>query len=151
MDVEEGVTVSYDGNYSKFLEQRKIRLELWREKYDKQMRYVQEEEKWIKKAKNDPSMAQQVKAKEMALEKYKASEEWIERPPKDKKFRFRFPPAPRCGESVLQLCKLTHGYGTGKYQTLFRDVDAEVTKGERVGFIGPNGSGTFIRCLLLII
>ena len=45
------------------------------------------------------------------------------------------------GESVVQLSKLTHGYGTGKYQTLFQDVEAEVTKGERVGFIGPNGSG----------
>ena len=28
--------------------------------YDKQSRFVQEEEKWIKKAKNDPSQAQQV-------------------------------------------------------------------------------------------
>lgn len=60
VDVEEGVTVSYDGNYSKFLQQRQVRLDLWREKYERQMRHVKEEEKWIKKAKNDPSMAQQV-------------------------------------------------------------------------------------------
>jgi len=71
VDVEEGVTVSYDGNYSKFLEQRKNRLEVWRDKYDKQTRHVQEEEKWLKKARNDPNLAQQVKAKEMALDKFK--------------------------------------------------------------------------------
>ena len=64
VDVEEGTTVSYQGNYSKHLEQKRNRLEVWRDKYDKQVRFVKEEEKWIKKAKNDPNMAQQVKAKE---------------------------------------------------------------------------------------
>ena len=141
IDVEEGTTVSYDGNYSKFLEQRRIRLDLWRDKYDKQRRFVQEEEKWIKKAKNDENMAQQVKAKEAQLEKLRNSEEWVEQPPKDKKFRFRFPPSPRCGQAVLEVSKLSHGYGEGKYKTLFQDVDINVDRGDRIGFIGPNGSG----------
>ena len=146
VDVEDGKTVSYQGNYSKFLELKKNRMEVWRDKYDKQVRHVKEEEKWIKKAKNDPNMSQQVKAKETALEKYKTSEEWVEQPPKDKKFRFRFPPAPRCGQSIVEASKLTHGYGTGKYQTLFENVDVAVERGERIGFVGPNGSG---KCRLL--
>ena len=37
--------------------------------------------------------------------------------------------------------KLTHGYGDGKYKTLFQDVDIQVDRGNRVGFVGPNGSG----------
>ena len=141
VDVEDGKTVSYQGNYSKFLEQRRVRLDLWREKYEKQLRHVKEEESWIKKAKNDPNLAQQVKAKESSLEKYKSSEDWVEQPPKDKKFRFRFPAAPRCGTSVIEVNKLTHGYGDGKYKTLFQDVDIQVDRGNRVGFVGPNGSG----------
>ena len=141
VDVEDGKTVSYQGNYSKFLELKKNRMEVWRDKYDKQVRHVKEEEKWIKKAKNDPNMSQQVKAKESALEKYKTSDEWVEQPPKDKRFRFRFPPAPRCGQSIVEASKLTHGYGTGKYQTLFENVDVAVERGERIGFVGPNGSG----------
>ena len=43
---------------------------------------MKEEEGWIKKAKNDPNLSQQIKAKETALEKYKASEDWVEQPPK---------------------------------------------------------------------
>ena len=145
VDVEDGVTVTYQGNYSKFIEQRRLRLELWREKYEKQKRYVQEEEKWIKKAKADVNMAQQTRSREIALEKFKSSDDWVEQPPKDKKFRFRFPPAPRCGSSVIEVSKLSHGYGTGKYQTLFKDVDIQVNRGDRVGFVGPNGSGSFFN------
>lgn len=87
------------------------------------------------------NMAQQVKAKEGQLEKLRNSDEWIEQPPKDKKFRFRFPPSPRCGQAVLEVSKLSHGYGDGKYKTLFQDVDINVDRGDRIGFIGPNGSG----------
>jgi ATPase subunit of ABC transporter with duplicated ATPase domains len=77
----------------------------------------------------------------MALEKYRAAEGYVAPPPKDKRFRFRFPPVPRCGLSIVEAHGLGHGYGTGKYQTLFRNVDIQVDRGMRVGFIGPNGSG----------
>ena len=151
VDVEDGKTVSYQGNYSKFLEQKKNRLEVWRDKYDKQVRYVKEEEKWLKKARNDPNMAQQVKAKESALEKYKAAEDFMEPPPKDKRFRFRFPPAPRCSQSIVEASKLSHGYGDGKYKTLFENVDIAVDRGERIGFVGPNGSGPCSVCVITVV
>jgi ATPase subunit of ABC transporter with duplicated ATPase domains len=141
VDVEDGVTVPYKGNYSKFLDQKRTRLNLWRENYDKQQKFVKEEEKWLKKAKNDPNMAQQVRAKEIALEKYKSADDFLEPPPKDRKFRFRFPPAPRCGQNVLVAEKLGHGYGAGENSMLFKDVEMQVDRGERIGFVGPNGAG----------
>ena len=73
VDTEEGRSVSYTGNYSKFIEQRAVRLALWREKYEKQMKYVKEEESLIKKAKSDPSQAHVVNSKSAALEKFKNS------------------------------------------------------------------------------
>jgi len=141
VDVEDGVTVTYQGNYSKFIEQKRARIETWREKYEKQMRFVKEEEKWIKKAKNDPSMSQQVKAKEQSMERMKASEDWVEPPPRDKKFRFRFPPAPRCGMSVIEMVGMSHGYGPAPEDLLFENVNIQVDKGDRVGLVGPNGAG----------
>lgn len=86
----DGITYSYQGNYSKYLDQRRARLEIWKEQYEKQLRYIKEEENWIKKAKNDPSMSSQVKSRESSLEKFKQSDEIIPQPPKSKKFRFRY-------------------------------------------------------------
>lgn len=150
VDVEDGRTVSYDGNYSTFLIERRRRLATWRDQYEKQNKFVKEEEKWIKKNSNNEQMSQQVKNREMALKKLKGGDEWIEMPPKDRKFRFRFPPTPRCGESVIESQGLGHGYGTGKHQTLFKDVNFSVQKGNRIGFVGPNGSGksTLMRIIM---
>lgn len=153
VDVEDGVTVSYQGNYSRFLEQRKARLLLWRDKYEKQQRFMREEEKYIKKAHGDPSLAQVGKSREAALERLRKGPDLVPPPPRDRKFRFRFPPAPRCGETVLVAENLKHGYGEGKFKTLFENVDVQVKRGDRVGFIGPNGAGNkFISsCTFLLI
>lgn len=141
VDVEDGVTISYSGNYSKFLEQKKNRLTQWRDRYEKQQRVIKEEEKFIKKARGDPSLHQVGKSREAALEKLKKSEDLIQPPPRDRKFRFRFPPPPRCAETVLVAENLKHGYGSGKFGTLFEGVNVNVRRGDRIGFIGPNGAG----------
>jgi ATP-binding cassette subfamily F protein 3 len=140
-EVEDGRTVSYTGNYSTYLEQRKARLAQWRERYEKQQRYFREEEAYIRKAHGDPSLAQTARSRESALQKLRNGEDCISPPPRDRKFRFRFPPAPRCGEGLVECAGVGHGYGEGKYKVLFDGVDLLVERGDRIGFIGPNGSG----------
>ncbi len=54
------------------------------------------------------------------------------------KVRFRFAPAPRSGDIVLDAKGL--GAARGGRQ-LFSGVDLLVRRGERIGIIGPNGSG----------
>jgi ATP-binding cassette subfamily F protein 3 len=145
-EVEDGRTVSYTGNYSTYLEQRKARLAQWRERYEKQQRYFREEEAYIRKAHGDPSLAQTARSRESALQKLRNGEDCISPPPRDRKFRFRFPPAPRCGEGLVECAGVGHGYGEGKYKVLFDGVDLLVERGDRIGFIGPNGSGNW-RCV----
>jgi len=54
-----------------------------------------------------------------------------------KKFRFRFPPAPRSGKEVIAIEGVSHGYGG---TTLFRDVDLLIERGDRIAILGPNGA-----------
>ena len=142
VDIEEGRTVTYLGNYSHYLTQRRDRLAQWRERYEKQQRHIKEEEQYIKKAHGDPTLMHVAKSKEAALRKLRASADYVHCPPRDRKFRFRFPTPPRCGENVLEASGLSHGYGEGRYEVLFEGVDVQVNRGDRIGFIGPNGSGT---------
>src|SRR5262249_51186519 len=51
---------------------------------------------------------------------------------------FRFAPAPRSGDIVLDA----HGLGAERGgRHLFGDLDLLVRRGDRIGIVGPNGSG----------
>ena len=151
VEVEVGKTISYKGNYSKYLELRQQRLTQWRDKYDKQQKYIREEEKWIKTAKSHPAQQSSVKQRESALLKLQTSDELIALPPKPRRFRFRFLQSPqRSNAIVIDADRLSHGYGDGVYATLFEDVSFRIMRGQRVGFGGPNGSGksTMLRLIM---
>jgi ATP-binding cassette subfamily F protein 3 len=51
---------------------------------------------------------------------------------------FRFPDAPRSGREVMRLEGLSKAYGP---VTVYRGLDAQVLRGERIAVIGPNGAG----------
>ena len=51
---------------------------------------------------------------------------------------FRFPDAPRSGREVMRIEGLTKSYGP---VTVYRGLDAQVLRGERIAVIGPNGAG----------
>jgi|LauGreSuBDMM15SN_2_FD.fasta_scaffold1581182_1 ATPase subunit of ABC transporter with duplicated ATPase domains len=44
----------------------------------------------------------------------------------------------KMGQKVLKIEALTHGYPT---RPLFKDVNLDLEKGDRVAIIGPNGAG----------
>ncbi len=52
--------------------------------------------------------------------------------------RFHFPEAPRSGREVLRLEGVRKAFGP---RVVYRALDGQVLRGERIGVIGPNGAG----------
>lgn len=150
IEIEDGCTVSYSGNYSKFLELRQIRLDQWSESYDRQMKRACEEEAWLKSAKGNPALAAAYKVRETALTSFRNSDAWKSPPPRERRFRFRFPAGSRSSAVLIEGKNISHGYGTGNSAVLFQDFSFELRRGQRVALVGPNGSGksSLLRLIL---
>jgi ATPase subunit of ABC transporter with duplicated ATPase domains len=62
-----------------------------------------------------------------------------EGPARERIVRFRFPPPPHCGRTVLVCEGLTKSYGGDP--PVFRDVSFDLGRGERLLILGLNGAG----------
>lgn len=149
VDAEGGFCTEYDGNYSRFLQLKKARMDAWQAAYDAQEKKLKEERSWINQFKlKQPQAVQQRQAK---LEKFMKSDEYVKKPPfVGKPFRFRFPDAPRLSPEVAEVRQMTHSYRTAStINRLFEEADLLIAKGDRLAVVGPNGSGksTFLRLL----
>jgi ATP-binding cassette subfamily F protein 3 len=81
VDTDGGECVSYNGNYSNFLKQKRARLEAWQRAWENQQKKIQEDKEFINRFRANSARSAQVKAKEAGIEKLMKSEDYIKRPP----------------------------------------------------------------------
>ena len=150
VDAEGGICTEYEGNYSRFLQLKKARMDAWQAAYNAQEKKISEERKWIQKFK--VKQPQAVKQRQAKLDKLVKSADYVQKPPfVGKPFRFRFPDAPRLSPEVAEIKSLSHAYRNEQTQNrLFDEVDLFIEKGDRISVVGPNGSGksTLLRLLV---
>jgi len=150
VDAEGGICTEYNGNYSRFLQLKKARMDSWQAAYDAQEKKVKSERQWMNKFK--AKQPQVVKQRKEKLDKFLKSDEYVQKPPfTGKPFRFRFPDAPRLSPEVAQIEDMSHSYNNEiSNNRLFDHVDLFIEKGDRVAVVGPNGSGksTLLRLLI---
>jgi ATPase subunit of ABC transporter with duplicated ATPase domains len=92
-------------------------------------------------------VARKAKAREKRLERYKDSDERVEKPRSQRMIRVEFDQAPHLGRSVIQMERL--GVGFAGYPALIEEINLQVRASQRIAFTGPNGSGktTLLRTL----
>jgi len=149
VDAEGGICTEYEGNYSRFLQLKKARMDAWNAAYNAQEKKIKEEKQWIQKFK--VKQPQAVKQRRAKLDKMVKSKDYVQKPPfTGKPFKFRFPDGPRLSPEVAEVKSMSHAYRNELSQNrLFDDVDLFVEKGDRIAVVGPNGSGksTLLRLL----
>jgi ATP-binding cassette subfamily F protein 3 len=150
VDAEGGICTEYDGNYSRFLDLKKARMDAWQAAYNAQEKKIKSERQWMSKFKAKQPDA--VKQRQAKLEKFMKSVEFVQKPPfTGKAFRFRFPDAPRLSPEVAEVRQMSHSYKNEiSNNRLFEDTELFVEKGDRIAVVGPNGSGksTLLRLMI---
>jgi len=132
LELDRGQGIPWEGNYSSWLEQKQKRLELEEKVETARAKTLEHELEWIRMA---PRARQaKGKARYTAYEKLLAQEK-EHRPEAGEIY---IPPGPRLGTNVVEVEKLTKGYGD---RLLIEDLSFKLPAGGIVGVIGPNGAG----------
>ncbi|MEY4458217.1 MAG: hypothetical protein RIS25_810 [Actinomycetota bacterium] len=132
-EVDRGRLYPYEGNYSTYLEKKAERLEIAGKKDQKLAKRLAEELEWVRsnaKGRQAKSKARLARYEEMAAE--------AERTRKLDFEEIQIPPGPRLGQVVLEVNKLTKGFGD---RVLIKDLSFSLPRNGIVGIIGPNGVG----------
>ncbi len=128
---------SYNGNYSNYIELSKIEKEIELKNYEDQQKEIKKQEESIErlKAYGREKHVKRARSKEKALNKIDV----LDKPEVyRKKAKIQFHPSISSGNDVLHVNDISMAYGD---RTLFKNVNFDIYRGEKVALIGPNGIG----------
>jgi ATP-binding cassette subfamily F protein 3 len=157
---------SYPGNYNSFFAARVREREAQRAAWQDQQEYVRRTEADIRRVKGmaqsiqagpkrhrdhygkvSAKVARLARARERKLERYRESDERVDKPRREWGLKLDFGPPPPGGRAVLEIRDLTFCYPGG--HSIVRHANLDVRYGDRVAVIGPNGGGktTLLRLI----
>ncbi len=133
--IERGISETYNGNYSFFVEQKALNQESQNKAYQLQQKEIETQKRYIERFRASATRSTQAKSREKQLKKISK----IDAPISTLKTpTFHFPECPRSGKSVLNIKNLSHSF---QDKILLLDVNLKVSSGEKIAILGPNGSG----------
>ena len=130
-------------SYSRFLEERKTEIELQKKAQINQERHIKSVEQYVERYRAKARHASRAQSKLKQLEKIdKIEVDDFE----DKRIRFKFPEPPRSAKLVVETKNIHKSFGS---KHVLRGIDFALERGEKVSFIGKNGTGksTFTKII----
>ena len=128
---------AYNGNYSYYVEKSAIDKEIERKTYEDQQKEIKKQEESIErlKAYGREKHLKRARSKEKALSKI----EVMDRPDGERKrAKIKFIPAVESGNDVLAVRDVEMSFPD---KVLFKDLNLDIYRSEKVALIGPNGAG----------
>ncbi|MBC8104079.1 MAG: ABC-F family ATP-binding cassette domain-containing protein, partial [Cytophagales bacterium] len=137
----------YKGNYSHYRRQKEERVLRQQEMYEQQQAEIGRLRDLIKRNMGADANASNIRHKTQGRIDRMDKIEAVRSDTSRVKARFESAGAGRIGREVARFSDLSKSYGS---RTLFAHLDAVVERGDRIGLVGPNGTGktTLVRILL---
>ena len=145
-EIERGKTYKYNGNYSDFIEQKKLLREKQAKEYEAQQKEIARLEELIERFRYKANKAAMAQSKIKALERMELIE-----PPESydsKAFRAAFEPDFKSVNDVLTVRDLEIGY-----DKVLSKVSFDIKRGQHVGILGGNGLGksTLLKTIVGVV
>jgi sulfate-transporting ATPase len=132
LELDRGMGIPWEGNYSNWLEQKEKRLALEEKQESSRQKSMKEELEWVRsnpKGRHAKSKARLARFEELSsLEVQKRNET----------HELYIPPGPRLGDVVIHADNISKSFGE---RLLINHLSFKLPQGGIVGIIGPNGAG----------
>ena len=138
-EIENGELVRYKGGYSSFLKQKEERIKTLTKEYEKQQKEIENLRDYVRKNLAKSSSINSVGSRVKALEKMELQ---AKPNPKVKDLHITFPFDIEPHKTILECIdmKVCVGKSDNK-KTLLQNFNLEISRGEKVAFVGKNGVG----------
>jgi len=148
IEIEDHHITVYPTNYTNYALAKRLRhIQAVRE-YEKQSAWLAHQRDYIDKVRYAKDSAKQARGRQKYLDRMEADGRILDKPKGEAaKMTLKFEGHNKGGDMVIRVEKAAKAFGD---LVLIRDLDFEMTRGEKVGIIGPNGVGktTLLRMLL---
>ena len=135
LELDQGRSRIYEGNYSEFMEKKEQELELQERHYEQQQAYIKNQEEYIRR-----NIAGQNTKQARGRRTHLSKLDRIQKPLRDRrKVKFSFPETQRGGDVALVLENASVGWdGKALYAPL---EQLQIKRGQKMGIVGLNGTG----------
>ena len=132
LELEGGMGIPWEGNYSSWLDQKQKKLREQEKKDSKRLKTLERELEWVQasqKARQKKNKARVARYEELVAQ---------DRQLQQGTAQIRIPAGERLGNVVVKAEKLRKAYGD---KLLFDNLEFNLPRGGIVGIVGPNGAG----------
>ena len=132
LELDRGMGIPWEGNYSNWLEQKEKRLAQESKQESARQKALKTELEWVRsgaKGRHAKSKARLTRFDELSSKEVQKRSETQE---------IYIPPGPRLGDVVIDIENITKAFGD---KLLVDDLSFKLPPGGIVGIIGPNGAG----------
>lgn len=140
-DIENHKLDIYKGNYMYYAQEKMRRREEALRRYGKQQTEIKRQEEMVRRMKQRGT--EKLAKRALSREKKLDAMEMIEKPSAtDRRMNIHFKEEYKSGTDVYIAEGLSKGFGFGRNRReLFKDVDFDIKRGERICIVGANGIG----------